>query len=99
MPSSGREPLLQYEVTGAICRVVTPKEERYPSPFTKQNVQGLRLYVGSPHPQKRKEIQALLQRDYRKKKLRSKYKIKCYLLCFHQLSDQQRHYSEAMILN
>ena len=47
MPSSGREPLMQYAVTGAICRVVTLKEERYPSSFTKQNAQGLRLYVGS----------------------------------------------------
>ena len=47
MPSSGREPLMQYAVTGTICKVATPKEERYPSPFAKQNAQGLRLYVGS----------------------------------------------------
>ena len=63
MPSSWREPLMQYAETGAIYRVVTPKEERYPSPFTKQNAQGLQLHIGSPLPQKMKEIQALLQRD------------------------------------
>ena len=54
---------MQYAETGAIYRVVTPKEERYPSPFTKQNAQGLQLHIGSPLPQKMKEIQALLQRD------------------------------------
>ena len=40
-----------------------------------------------------------LTKRYIEKKLKSKYKMKCYLPCFHQLSDQQRHCSEAMILN
>ena len=58
---------MQYAVTGAIYRVVTPKEERYPSPFTKQNAQGLRLYVGSPHPQKMKKSKPSYKLIYRKK--------------------------------
>ena len=86
MPNSGREPLMQYAVTGAICRVVTLKEERYPSSFTKQNAQGLRL-IGSLATEKEINPSPLTKR-YLGKKLRSKYKMECYLLCFHQLPGQ-----------
>ena len=61
MPSSGRKPLMQYAITGVICRIITPKgKERYLSHLTKQNAQGLRLCAGSSHLKKRKEIQAPL---------------------------------------
>ena len=61
---------MQYAVTWAICRVVTPKEERYPSPFTKQNAQGLRLNVGRHTHRKGKKSEPSYKEIYRKKSLK-----------------------------
>ena len=42
-----------------------------------------------------------LRKYLREKKLigRRKYKMKYYLLCFHQRSEQQRHFSAVIILS
>ena len=59
-------------------------------------------YIQNCTPKDMERNQSSLTKRYEAKKLNvihiSKCKMKYYLLCFNQLSEQQHHCSEAMIL-